>query len=621
MFVGPGDTAPGHCRAADAARLSAVRATGLVGGDPGPALSRLVDTARTVLRAPYAFLTVVDDAHSHFVAQSGTSAGADTGLPIAESYCRFVVDTGEPLVLGDVRLDERTRDNPAVHTRELVSWAGHPVHTPDGHVLGTLCVSDTTPREWTAADRTNLAVLAEGATREVALRAALAAADEAVRTAQASAAVAERAAAEARRAQERQALFARIGELLTAGLDLPAVWEAVVRLAVPAVADYAFVHAVERDALAGQFLLHRDPARQAVAERLTNLLPRRLSDRSGPGLVARTGVTQVVQVIDPHSPDLSAEQRTAVVQLHSISSISVALRARGQVSGVLTVVRVQGSTPYSDDDVVLVETIAARAALALDNALAYQQERRASLRLQRALLPELLPHPEQLDLAARYRPAGRRQVVGGDWYDAFVDGRSATTLVIGDVAGHDIAAAAAMGQLRAMIRMAGHDGRLSPAEVFTAVDAATDGLGTSVFATAQLAQVQRAGPAGDVTLRWTSAGHLPPVVVDADGRARLLDSGADRPLGLALPADAAGRRRDRLSVLRPGETLVLYTDGLVEGRGHDLDAGTTQLLHAAAGTRGLPADDVCGALLESLGTPGSDDIALLVLRNPARPAG
>ena len=587
-------------------RLAAVRATGLLDTDAEAAFDRIAGLAQLALGTPFAFLTVVDDDRSFWKAGIGTDPTGARQNTREESFCRYVVDSREPLVLGDVRIDERTRDNPSIASMGVVAWAGFPIHTPDGHVLGTLCVVDTVVRTWTPRDVAVLEQLAAVATREIALRAA---------------------AQEAERARAREQLFARIGELLRAGLDLPQVWRAIVELAVPALADIAFVHSVTpRTGLQLQAVLHRDRSLQAATTAAIEALGPTIGEAIGPGHVASTGTTQLVTDRAAVAGELSPTQAASSAPFGVHSTIGVPLRARGQLVGVLTVVRIEGSPPYTDTDVTLVETITARAALALDNALAYTQQRTSSLALQQALLPGRLPQPDHLQLASRYEPAAAGQVVGGDWYDAFIDRAGTTTLVIGDVAGHDINAAATMGQLRAMLRMAGHDGSLSPAGILTAVDTATEDLGTSVFTTALVARVEPAGPhpapshraAGwnSITVTWSSAGHPFPVLVCADGTVLYAPPRPDRALGLDLTrgAQQARERRDHRIQVDVGQTLLLYTDGLVERRDTDLDTGTTRLLTELPALAALPLEDLLDAVLETMQPDSTDDVALLALR-------
>jgi GAF domain-containing protein len=596
--------------APDDDRLAAVHATGLLDSAAEEAFDRIAELARLALGTPFAFLTVVDDQRSFWKAAIGTDPAGPRQNTRQESFCQYVVDSGEPLVLGDVRADERTRDNPSIASMGVIAWAGFPVHTPDGHVLGTLCAVDTAVRDWTAREVAVLERLAGVATREIALRAA---------------------AQEAERARDREHLFARIGELLRAGLDLAQVWQAIVHLAVPAVADIAFVHSVTpRTGLQVQAVLHRDRSLQAATTAAIGALGSAIGEAIGPGHVASTGTTQLITDRAAIAAELSRTQLASSAPFGVHSTIGVPLRARGQLVGVLTVVRTGQSAPYTDTDVALVEAITSRAALALDNALAYTQQRTSSLALQQALLPGRLPQPDHLQLASRYEPAAAGQVVGGDWYDAFLDRAGTTTLVIGDVAGHDINAAATMGQLRAMLRMAAHDGTLTPAGILTAVDTATEDLGTSVFTTALIARVDPAGPhpapahptyrpagSNSLLLTWSSAGHPQPVLLCADGTVSHAPPRPDRALGLDIPVLAdqpAAARHDHRMRIEAGQTLLLYTDGLVERRDQDLDAGTARLLAELPALAGLPLEDFCDAVLEAMGPDSTDDVALLALR-------
>jgi GAF domain-containing protein len=330
--------------AADPARLAAVAATELLDTAAEEAFDRISALAQQLLGAPFAFLTVVDDRRSFWKSQAGLAADAPRGNLLSESFCQYVVDSSEPLVLGDVRLDERTRDNPSIDSMGVVAWAGFPVRTPEGHVLGTLCVVDTVAREWTHRDVGVLATLAEIASREVSLRVT---------------------AAQAESARARAALFARIGELLVAGLELPAVWEAVARLAVPALGDLALVYSLERGGvLTPQAFVHRDAGREQELSTGSAAMQRHAGEVHGPGQVAATGRTQVHCDIAALT-ELTPAQEQLRDALQATCSVAVPLRARGELIGVLDVVRTAGSVTYTDTDVELIEAIAARAALAL----------------------------------------------------------------------------------------------------------------------------------------------------------------------------------------------------------------------------------------------------------------
>ncbi|SEP04554.1 SpoIIE family protein phosphatase [Trujillonella endophytica] len=235
---------------------------------------------------------------------------------------------------------------------------------------------------------------------------------------------------------------------------------------------------------------------------------------------------------------------------------------------------------------------------------------RAAEILQRSLLSDPPSRPD-LRMAVRYVPATREAQVGGDWYDVFTQPDGSTVLVIGDVVGHDTAAAADMAQLRGLLRGIAYDNAAGPACVLGRLDAAIEGLGLGAMATVLLARLTP-GVDGRVTVRWASAGHLPPLVVDPDGTVRVLDGG--RP-GLLLGVSPGAHRSDTDTVLADGSTLVLCTDGLVERRDQLFDTGVERLRDALAELRSAPVEEVCDGVLAQLVPDGAeDDVALVVVR-------
>ena len=241
------------------------------------------------------------------------------------------------------------------------------------------------------------------------------------------------------------------------------------------------------------------------------------------------------------------------------------------------------------------------------------EERSLSDRLQQALLTPP-PEPDHLHVVVRYQPAARGAQVGGDWYDAFLQPDGATVLVIGDVVGHDSSAAAAMGQLRGLLRALAYDDDEDLPGTLTRVERAAQGLAVSTMATAVLARIERhpdVPVAGTRILRWTNAGHPPPVLLLADGATRVLESRPDPRLGV----DPAAPRTGHETELPDGATLLLYTDGLVERPGTDLYEGTAALRSALSDLRDHPLEQLCDALLARL-VPGhgADDVALVAVR-------
>ena len=189
-----------------------------------------------------------------------------------------------------------------------------------------------------------------------------------------------------------------------------------------------------------------------------------------------------------------------------------------------------------------------------------------------------------------------------------------TLVVIGDVIGHDLHAAAGMGQVRSMLRVLGYQSEDSPAGVLAAVDRAVSGLGVATMATAVLARVEQTpdqAAAGERTLRWSNAGHPPPLLLHADGRVDVLSTPSDPLLGLGPDF----RRVDHEHALPTGSTLLLYTDGLVERRGEHLGEAIDALARSLGDLAGMPLEELCDAVLERT-LPGwhEDDVALLALR-------
>jgi serine phosphatase RsbU (regulator of sigma subunit) len=212
-------------------------------------------------------------------------------------------------------------------------------------------------------------------------------------------------------------------------------------------------------------------------------------------------------------------------------------------------------------------------------------------------------------------PAAQAAEVGGDWYDAFMQPGGATTLVIGDVVGHDVEAAAAMGQIRSIVRTVGALDHEGPAAVLRQVEQVMQTLQSEILATAVVARLEQTDAEradGLTRLRWSNAGHPPPMTVTPDGTVTALTT--DRT-DLLLGVDPAAPRRESQVPLRRDAVVVLYTDGLVERRGSDLDAGTARLQATLADLAGRDLDELCDELLARMlpEAPG-DDVALVAVR-------
>ena len=290
------------------------------------------------------------------------------------------------------------------------------------------------------------------------------------------------------------------------------------------------------------------------------------------------------------------------------SLLGVPMVVEGRLIGVLHVGTLSQRS-FSDDDTHLLQTVADRAAIAIEHHRLTVSQRVVEA-LQRGLLPERLPRIPELAFAARYIPASHAASVGGDWYDVaqLRDGRVA--IAVGDVVGHGVAAASLMGELRTALRVYGREG-LDAANAIDKLAGFVDDRGMVSMATCAYATVDL--DRAQVTL--ASAGHPPPMVVSPDG-ARFVDQAAGPPLGASTTYSFEATE----FALAPGEILILYTDGLIERRGHRLSDGLAELAAAAAGAP-LDAELICERLIDAMHPDGSDDVALLTVQNVATANG
>ncbi|MFD5010836.1 SpoIIE family protein phosphatase [Streptomyces chartreusis] len=307
--------------------------------------------------------------------------------------------------------------------------------------------------------------------------------------------------------------------------------------------------------------------------------------------------------------------------------LTVPLRARGVIMGMATFWRADRPDPFESEDVSLAEELVARAAVSIDNARRYTREHTLSVTLQRSLLPRALPGQSALDVAYRYLPAQAAQGgVGGDWFDVIPLPGARVALVVGDVVGHGLHAAATMGRLRTAV----HN--------FSTLDLPPDELlGHLDELVARIDQDEGEGeeevaPITGATCLYAvydpstglcalaRAGHLEPALVHPDGRVEFLTVPGGAPLGLggSLPFEATEVR------LPEGSGLVLYTDGLVEDQGRDIDEGLERLREALAATpptQGRGPEETCKAVLETmLPERPRDDVALVVARTRRLPS-
>ncbi|MGY1606181.1 MULTISPECIES: SpoIIE family protein phosphatase [unclassified Geodermatophilus] len=416
-----------------------------------------------------------------------------------------------------------------------------------------------------------------------------------------------------RTAQDRLALLARVGAELTGTLDLTEAVRRIPRLVVPELGEACLLTVLDDDGRPRDLgSWHGDPARRDLLRRYAAVrLPG--MPAAAPVVRALAGETVEADGADVLAAILDAEARALYRQLGGPDVLAVPLPGRARVIGALTFLSGTGASTSRVDPVTARE-VAGRVGLALDNVRLFARQRQLAEALQRSLLTT--PRGSRLGrLVVRYTPAAEAARVGGDWYDAFAQPAGATTLVIGDVVGHDTEAAAAMGQLRSLLRGIAAYSDAGPAEVLRGLDRAMATLAVDTYATAAVARFEQTpeeAAAGRARVCWSSAGHLPPLVLDPAGR--LLDL-PPVPGDLLLGVDPDSPRHESALVLERGSTVLLHTDGLVERRDVDLDTGLARLADAVTDLAGRPLDELCDEVIERLvhGRP-EDDVALVALR-------
>ncbi|WP_369264874.1 SpoIIE family protein phosphatase [Streptomyces sp. R35] len=486
-----------------------------------------------------------------------------------ESRMRLVLASGKPL------LDQQTAGRTEADTEERAySESYHRIEDADGRVLGlAMAVIDVSERQHEAA--------------------------------------------EVSEARERLSVIADAGVRIGTTLDLQQTARELADVAVPQLADLAAVDVLEAVvahgttaaitgeahaefralAVAAGYLTDAIHAADPVGELATYSSTRIITQcvrEARPILVDRVDSAMMRRI----ARDSHAAQTLRLAGVHSY--LAVPLMARGEVLGTLSLYRTINSRSFDEQDRILASELAARAAICVDNARLYGRERSAALTLQRSLLPPAPVDHEGLDLAARYLPA--LSEVGGDWYDVLPLSRGRTGLIVGDVMGKGVQAAAIMGQLSTATRALA---RLDPppAELLGHLDDIARSLGDAIATCVYAVCDPRHG-----SCELSSAGHLPPVMIRPDGRADLLDIPGGVPLGVG-GVDFGTMEQE----LPAGSLLALYTDGLVESRTEPIDTGLETMMRLLQSTH-YSLERTSDMLLGALRPEPDDDVALLLVR-------
>ncbi|MGA5701971.1 SpoIIE family protein phosphatase [Peterkaempfera bronchialis] len=431
----------------------------------------------------------------------------------------------------------------------------------------------------------------------------------------------QQALEEAQTAQARLALVNEASSRIGTTLDLQRTAEELVEVVVPRFADLATVDLLD-PVLRGEeptsvpsdtSVLLRAVAVGRTAGPWASPLTDPVGETSAFGASQfyaqslHSGRSVLVPEVDEESLRriVGGPDRVAPALEVGISSyLVVPLLARGAVLGGAEFVRLRGAEPFGTEDVALAEELVGRAAVCIDNARLYRRERSTALTLQRSLLPQEVYPTLGLEIAHRYLPSSLVSEVGGDWFDVVPLSCARVALVVGDVMGHGIRAAATMGQIRTVARtLATLD--MPPEQVLTRLDETASAIGEGQFATCVCAVYDPL----DRLCTVASAGHLPPVVVGPDGNVKLIDIPPGVPLGVG------GAVFESVDFTLPEHgVLALYTDGLVERRGEDIDQGIGLLCRTLGARRGT-LEQTCDAVLAALVSSGTeDDIAMIVAR-------
>ncbi len=551
------------------------------GDDTDAVYDRYSRLVQDLLGVPVALVTRVADDHQEFIGAVGLPEPwqTDRTTPLSHSFCQYVRSDDAPLVVSDAREVDTLRDNLAIGDLGVVAYAGVPLRDGHGTTIGALCAIDTEPRAW---DDRELAVLHDISLACTAhLRSSVAAAE--------ATAARERTERESR----RTAALLQMAEAFAATTTIRDVLEAASRLGELVGAGAVSIGLADGS---GTLTWHTgDGTRTSISAEDWDGLRR--------ALPATPVFTTSPAALGPELLELLPDDVTATA---TGAATVLPLRVETRTIGLAAIVWSDTLAVPAADQLTLT-ALARYTSVALDRAQLLEARQNAAHHLQRSMLSEV-PAIAGLPIRAVYRTAQAADEVGGDWYDVLElsDGRVA--IAVGDVAGHDIEAASAMGQLRFALRTLLWSRHAEPSALLTALDDLNVSIGPDALTTVVLAILGAPEEDGRRTLTWSNAGHLPPILRRSGQPAALMEAAPDLMLGVA--ADSI--RADHRTRLAPGDVFALFTDGLVEQRGADVSRGLTALTRALDERDPLDPDDIAHALTQ--GTDRRDDLVLLTLR-------
>ncbi len=407
------------------------------------------------------------------------------------------------------------------------------------------------------------------------------------------------------------AYLADASEVLASSLDVDRTLRKLARLVVPTHADWCTINLLEEDGSIRRVAAeHADPARAAELARLLDTHPNEPDADSGVGYVIRTGEAQLfAEVTDALLAETAndPEYLEITAQLQIRSCVIAPLEARGRVLGSISLVYTEQEKTYGEADLALAQDLGRRAGLAIDNARLYEQRDNIAITLQRSLLPPYLPDIPDFEVAARYEPAGTGNEVGGDFYDVFEAAGGGWNLVVGDVEGKGPRAAALIGLARHTLRAVAFD-HPSPADALTLLNRVLLSNANDLCCTVVLCRLEVSESPGRVVVAL--AGHPAPLMLRRGGAVEAIGTE-----GMLLGAIAEPPLYEVATDVYPGDSLVLFSDGVLGRRASDGDALADLLSELAGKPAGVVADEI--AVSAERAQPGGlgDDVAILVARD------
>lgn len=565
----------------------------------------VTDAATTAIGAEYGafFYNVADPTGESYLLYtlSGTPAEAFARFPMPRNteIFRPTFEGTAVVRLDDVRKDPRYGKNSPHHGPpkghlNVTSYLAAPVRSRTGQVIGGLFFGHKQRAQFTEIHER----IVVGIAAQAAMAMDNARLYESERDARAS----------SDSAMRRLALFAEVSSVLTSSLEGDQIIKGVARLIAPEIGDYCVIDLLDDDGGIRRVAVAGDVSFPFALDLLAMRAPP-LGDRDDPidTAIRTQSFALITDVSHALAESLTGREADTLADDRPTSMISVPLIRRGNVLGVISVGTFAGSGRRLGIEVAgVIEEVARRAAIAVENTRLYARQRSVAETLQHALLPDRLPDVPGVESAARYIAGGPGVGVGGDWYDVIQLPGGAIALAMGDVVGRGEKAASLMGQLRNAVRAFSAE-RVSPAGLVYRLNRLLLSMGGEAMATMIYAILDP----DTGTLRFSNAGHPPPLIVGSNGSASFVEDRGGIPLG----ALSRSEYHESVASLQPGSTLFLYTDGVVEDRTMTLDEGMRRLLEAASQADG-DLDAVCDHVIRRslAGRTVADDAALLVMR-------